>query len=187
MKRSASRDIAAAEGGKSETQLDLPSCDIRASILFQAESDSPAKLQALGDSIPTRFAGGSVNWVESTSSTHNRLGEALSRIETGFAMTPGPTIVTPLTFEGFIEEITPTPGRDGWRTPSLIGYQLMETPQVREGVRVPGMKHAYADPLVGIVQWNSIASFRRAQGAGLPLWAPKWSTPRVLLFHPQPL
>jgi hypothetical protein len=47
-------------------------------------------------------------------------------------------------------------GKKGWFNASLVGFRLIEDPAVgRSGVR-GGYPHAYADPMIGIVEFKSV-------------------------------
>lgn len=53
-------------------------------------------------------------------------------------------------------DITPV----GYFVPAATGFALLEAPVIREGVRAPGLLHAFAEPLLGLVRIRQVGSVR---------------------------
>ena len=49
--------------------------------------------------------------------------------------------------------------KPGFRFPTIVGYQLLETPKIRRGVRNNNNKHAFAEPVYSIVDRKPMGKF----------------------------
>lgn len=69
------------------------------------------------------------------------------------------------------------PNPDSWVVPATLGYALLNEPADRPGAR-EGHPHAYAEPLVGLVQYLSL---RQLADQALPFWRTVWPRDDVFL------
>jgi CRISPR-associated protein Csy2 len=169
MLRSADRD--SKEGGKnSGTQLDIPRADMRVSIIFGVDGDiKTIKKDDILNTVATmRFSGGVIQ--RASVGIEADMASAIHKCPSGFAMLPydfPDGCTDPL---GYLIDVvavrTKDQGSEGWITPCLRGFHLMEEPTARPGSR-GGYAHAFADPLVGAVQFQSIRGLDAWQKA---LW-----------------
>lgn len=179
MQRSAERDVSGVNG---LSQIDLPRCDLSATLLFRISSDNARRLDAFASALPVRFGGGRVDWTTARIMLFDQLSDAMVRVAPGAAMIEH--AMPDVTIDGLISKLSRAAGSKGWFTASLLGYQLLETPVDRPGAR-SGLPHAYADPLLGVVEWKSFYALRRTGGAGLTFWSPKWETAKTVMFQNQ--
>ena len=176
MLRSSDRDVA--RPNHTTSQIDLPKSNLWASIIFRVEADDTEAIDRLASLEPERFSGGHVT--RCALSVHDLLSDALALVPPGFAMSEHRLDFDP-TPRSLADFLTIRPGRPGWFTASLMGYSLMEEPRERVGARL-ALPHAYADPLVGVVKWESLYGLRRAGGAGLTFWGPSWVSSKTVTF-----
>jgi CRISPR-associated protein Csy2 len=154
--RSAQRDAKETKGGKGRTQLDTPMANLEVSICFEIQSANYDGLKTrLKDILETmRFAGGVV------AASEFRVAETADeafRIKAGFAMCAA-TLERSAenVFRRLLDKISIQRGKKGWFTASLVGFRLIEDPaEDRSGVR-GGYPHAYADPMIGVVEFKSV-------------------------------
>lgn len=71
--------------------------------------------------------------------------------------------------------ITP-PARMSWLAPAVLGYAMTTDPARRIGVR-GDHEHAFAEPLIGLVQFVS----QRQHAGGVPWWQHGWSADDMFL------
>lgn len=155
LQRSAQRDCRPTRGVKGKSQFDTPMADLRVSLAFEFET---ASMDGLGERIDDalldmRFAGGVI--ANARFRTAETSDEAF-RFSAGFVMVEATVDTgTDDLIDRFNEKISIEKGKPGWYTPSLLGFRLIESPaDTRVGAR-GGHPHAYADPLIGIVQFFS--------------------------------
>lgn len=68
----------------------------------------------------------------------------------------------------------PSAGEDNtWLSATCLGYAAITPFEHRGGVRC-GYKHAFAEPLVGMVQYRSLRQWRKEADAEEALWRPVW-------------
>lgn len=151
--RSSQRDSRPTRGTKGKSQVDVPMVDLHVSLCFEFTADT---IDGLGQKIEValmdmRFAGGVI--VSSRISLSDTADEAF-RFKAGFVMVessidPGGADVA----TRFSEKVCLEEGKPGWFSPSLLGFRMIETPAPdRVGAR-GGHPHAYADPLIGVVEF----------------------------------
>ena len=68
-------------------------------------------------------------------------------------------------------DAAPDPGT-GWLAPAVLGYAATTNYARRTGVRADFL-HAFAEPLVGLVQFVSVRQWR-ARRQGVPWWRHGW-------------
>lgn len=166
MLRSSARDIA------KRTQTDIPLCDATVSMIFECEdvgetAETISNYEGIVDCM--RFGGGVITPAGTPGRptrevhTFNSMEDALKFIRPGFVMVGRETVIdleAPIASllnqlqgrdaKGQVQE-----GSKGWLTPTLLGYRLLEPPRERLGARF-GYQHAFADPLLGIVEYISV-------------------------------
>ncbi len=71
-----------------------------------------------------------------------------------------------------------------WLSAAVVGYAALEAPQQRGGVR-ENLSHAYAEPLVGLVQYISIRQLLNAEEyeEEQPFWTRHWQKSDPALDH----
>ena len=187
MPRSAERDVRMDGAPSGQSQLDLPRSDLSVSLVFEAAIPEGSMLSAdsLGDRLldtveAMRFAGGTIIDPGPRSvRVHATPDEAL-RLKPGFIMRPHRMMLPRgRAFQAFLAEVSAEVGREGWRSPSLMGFRMLHEPVARDGAR-GGHPHAYVDPLIGAVRFVSLreASIR-------DLWCLRRES-RQLLFVTDP-
>lgn len=95
--------------------------------------------------------------------TAEALQQADGFFEGAWLMTP-PEIGAPFAdFEAYVAEVQQSRYRSRHRLPTVLGYHLLEAPQAdRPGAR-QNLRHAYADPILGLAAWTDPSQ-------GLPAW-----------------
>ena len=148
--RGAERDV------DGESQIDTPRADLGVSLAFEvvaAELDIAAiQLSVLAG---MRFAGGVL--VSSKMRVHDDMLQAF-RCLRGFVMRAEALPPSDDPVGSLLEAISiNSKTGSGWVTPSLRGLRLIDDPQRKPGAR-GGHPHAYADPLIGVVRFESVQS-----------------------------
>lgn len=70
----------------------------------------------------------------------------------------------------------------GWHVPATLGYRALTRFEQRSGAR-DGLDHAYSEPVVGLVRYNSVFSLGH-DGAPPPvLWSHRWITDSMFVVH----
>ena len=154
--RSAHRDSRNAFSVKGKTHLDTPKANLEVSICFEIQGSSYDGLKMrLSDAIATmRFAGGVI--VSSSFKVVETADEAF-RMKAGFAMCAARIERGDQTvFERMLNRISLEKGKKGWVKPSLVGFRLIEAPVIGRGGVRGGYSHAYADPIIGVVEFKSV-------------------------------
>ncbi len=72
-----------------------------------------------------------------------------------------------------------------WYVPATLGYRALTRFEKRWGVR-DNLNHAYCEPVVGLVRYDSVFSLFRKDSVPTVLWSHKWITPSMFVVH-QPL
>jgi CRISPR-associated protein Csy2 len=155
MPRSAQRDSKETRNSSGKTQIDMPMVDLSVSLCFQCTSEKYDGLKNLLEETinEMRFAGGVI------SKSSFRMSETSDK---AFKFKPGFVMSSALIEDGdgdiftrTLQKISIQKGKQGWFSPSLVGFRLIEDPQLnRKGAR-GGHPHAYADPMIGVVQFKS--------------------------------
>lgn len=150
------------------SSLDSPRADLRISLVFDvpvefSQSHAEAALANM------RLAGGPLepNW-SLRFAKHQAWAEALQEVRKCYGRgslmrehVASRALDSP---DALLDELQceHEKGR-GWVMPTLVGYQLLHDPVAQEGMRPPAERHAYADPLIGLVYYQSIYRFVMAQ------------------------
>lgn len=158
--RSAEREV------NVNSQVDIPRANMTVTLIFQIDvpvDNSHAAVEAFHDEIPTmRLAGGTIYPVKKDAILYDcgtleaSLSEWKYKIKPGYVMKEKELSISgEKAIESFLEQtlLNRDPGQ-GWVTPSLRGFRLMEEPQIRNGAR-KNFKHAFVDPLIGAAQFSS--------------------------------
>lgn len=74
---------------------------------------------------------------------------------------------------------------DAWLAPAVLGYALTTDLSRRRGVRGEGL-HAFAEPLIGLVQFLSARHWRQRRIAELPWWRCGWRSADVFVGTQDP-
>lgn len=149
-------------GGNSKvgTIVDNPRADIDCSIVFQYEvNDVEIDEDIIKKQImKLRFSGG-VILVDSikvkVTKDENKIGNFVDK---GYIFDE---IDIEEEGENIIEDIfnqTKPMKKNGWSMPTLLGYSLLEEPQMRDNVRF-GYKHAFAEPYIGVIEYRMFEKF----------------------------
>lgn len=153
--RSAQRDTKSTRGVKGKTQLDMPMSELSVSLCFQFEASEYDGLNArLSEAISEmRFAGGVIS---DFSARVTESSDQAFKTKAGFVMAAatidaGDSDV----FNRMIEKISIQRGKRGWYSPSLVGFRLIEDPQSKRHGARGCYDHAYADPVIGVVEFKS--------------------------------
>lgn len=64
------------------------------------------------------------------------------------------------------------PDKKAWLTPAVLGYAMLTAFEQREGVR-EGVPHAFAEPLVGLVEYRSSRHLEEESSTNL-FWSGQW-------------
>lgn len=70
----------------------------------------------------------------------------------------------------------------GWHVPATLGYRALTRFEQRPGAR-DGLDHAYSEPVVGLVRYNSVFSLGRDDAPPLALWSHRWITDSMFVVH----
>lgn len=168
--RSTERDI------KKDTQLDTPSAYFEGGVIFELDVDEEHKanvLEILEDAMKfMRFAGGMIEKQDKQGVQPQYYCQAADTLLNASKI-PGITLLehsldpSKELLNQIVKLSSPEKERKGWFMPSLMGYRLLEDLVAnREGAR-KGYPHAYADPLLGIVEAKGL---HRASRSSIPRW-----------------
>lgn len=70
----------------------------------------------------------------------------------------------------------------GWHVPATLGYRALTRFEQRSGAR-DGLDHAYSEPVVGLVRYNSVFSLGHDDALPLALWSHRWITDSMFVVH----
>lgn len=70
----------------------------------------------------------------------------------------------------------------GWHIPATLGYRALTRFEERPGAR-DGLDHAYSEPVVGLVRYDSVFSLGRDDAPPLALWSHRWITDSMFVVH----
>lgn len=150
MQRSSDRDTKRSRAAKAETQLDLPRADATLSVVMDLATECDG--QRLHDAITRmRLAGGTIVDMRAPE-THFEFERAIKSVPPGFFMQEVQSASDDSPFDAIVNACAYDAPH--WITPTLVGYHLISSPTERVNAR-GGYPHAYADPLIGIVRWQS--------------------------------
>jgi hypothetical protein len=156
MPRSTERDVKAS----AQAQLDLPRSDLSVSVAFEFDPGE-LPIDAVHDRLLVvldgmRFAGGMIHSIGSSDLRLSASAEEVLKMRPGYVMRRSQVDIDPdAPFRSFIDGLSIKRSKRGWRSPSLMGFRLLNAPFARDGAR-GGHPHAYADPLIGAVEFVSL-------------------------------
>lgn len=146
MLRSTERDV------DGVSQVDVPRADLDVSLAFEVDTGPSFDSGPIFAPLPAmRFAGGSI--VEHHLKAHDSSEDAFRGLR-GFVMKADELTPSDDPISALLEHVSIKEKGHGWRTPTLRGLRLIEPPRKRGGSR-GGHAHAYADPLIGAVHFES--------------------------------
>ncbi len=70
----------------------------------------------------------------------------------------------------------------GWHVPATLGYRALTRFEQRSGAR-DGLDHAYGEPVVGLVRYDSVFSLGRDDAPPPVLWSHRWITDSIFIVH----
>jgi len=143
----------------SATIMDNPKLNEKVSILFQLDdqiTDEDTFSQQLFEKCfnkalsKLRFGGGYIK--DYSFSIVSDLKTLVKNTPVGFVMKKDLTTVDSI--DSLLDEVTSEIGT-GWKTATLLGYALVETPSIKDYSRL-GKEHAFAEPLIGLVEFEYV-------------------------------
>jgi len=158
------------------TQLDAPTAFFSGGVIFELdinEDDKEGTMVSLTQALLfMKFAGGAI--VDPELKTFDTLD--LARKTIGFTLQEEPIPESEASLlDRLLDHVTPQKGKKGWCMPSLMGYRAIEElASNRPGAR-GGYRHAYADPLIGVVRAVGLS-----RTSNIPRWDWYHSPPFVL-------
>lgn len=151
---------ATSKAASGETVVDIPRADIETTIILKVKTDEPIDKQAIKESVrKMRFGGGVIHQDSIDIGLDNEDEVILNRVKKGSIMTQlKDEFIGDDYMDTFIEKISIQTGKKGWFSPTLLGYALVEEPVQRKNSRF-NHPHAFAEPLIGIVEHKVFRKF----------------------------
>jgi CRISPR-associated protein Csy2 len=181
--RGATGDIAS--GGSGPTQNSIqPSVtgDLSVSLILGIESGaSTADVSGVIKAMGLRLAGGKVARPPSILEADN-LWDAISKCGRGYWVSDATQVVRDRLDNGMpiVEAVLGhVPG--GWYAPATLGYRALTRFEQRSGAR-DGLDHAYGEPVVGLVRYQSVFSLRNGDRRPA-LWTHAWVTDSMFVVR----
>jgi CRISPR-associated protein Csy2 len=182
-----SKDYASSAKGPTLSLQPVATGDLQVSLLieFARSVDAPEEVSRfLGHG---RLAGGRIDFFSQPQPMQDA-EEGLAEIRTGFIvldrhhLIPKPSDGDPL--KALVSRLgqEPSKGDGSWLSATHVGYAPI-TPAVPRGGAREGYIHAYAEPLIGLIQFHSIRQFDAP--AEQAFWRPYW-TPEGVFVLKQP-
>jgi hypothetical protein len=181
--RGATGDIAS--GGSGPTQNSIqPSVtgDLHVSLLLGIESGaSTDDVRRVVETMGVRLAGGKVARQPAVLEAED-LWDGIRQCGRGYWVSDATAVVRERLDKGMsiVEAVLGhVPG--GWYVPATLGYRALTRFEQRGGAR-DGLDHAYGEPVVGLVRYQSVFSLRE-QGQRPTLWSHAWVTDSLFLVQ----
>jgi len=181
--RGATGDIAS--GGSGPTQNSAqPSVtgDLNVSLILGMESGaSISDVRKVVESMGLRLAGGKVPHPPSVLEADS-LWDAIKQCGRGYWISDATPVVRDRLDKGMsIVEAVLGDVEGGWYVPATLGYRALTRFEQRPGAR-DGLDHAYGEPVVGLVQYQSVFSLRD-KGFRPVLWSHGWVTDSLFVVR----
>jgi len=181
--RGATGDIAS--GGSGPTQNSIqPSVtgDLHVSLILGIESGaSTADVLKVIETMNLRLAGGKVVQKPTVLEAED-LWDGIKQCGRGYWVSDATAVVRERLDKGMpiVEAVLGhVPG--GWYVPATLGYRALTRFEQRRGAR-DGLNHAYGEPVVGLVRYQSVFSLRE-QGRRPTLWTHAWVTDSLFVVR----
>ena len=147
----------------------------------------PGRDPALGNgSVGGRFSGGQIvgqGLVDSFES----IDDALKHVSTGYFVMDRKDLLEPRggnnqadLLIGHLGRMPDKESGDSWLSAACVGYAATTPFEQRDGAR-QGFDHAYAEPLVGMVQYRSVHA--APEDIFKVIWSPQWVSSDVFRVH----
>lgn len=170
-----------ASGSKSLSLQPSARCDLTVSLSLVFTEDAPVVFEKLDRFMRNaRVAGGIVEANGPEPIILDNMAEVKSRLKTGFALHSRPDLMIPVAGEDALDALlratiptTETRKENPWVMPATLGYTAVTDISERIWNR-DGHPHAFAEPLVGLVQLKSL------KDSFVPVW--KFSNPAKNVF-----
>jgi hypothetical protein len=181
--RGATGDIAS--GGSGPTQNSIqPSVtgDLNVSLILGIESGaSTADVRKVIETMNLRLAGGKVVRQPTVLEAED-LWDAIKQCGRGYWVSDATPVVRDRLAKGMsIAEAVLGHVPGGWYVPATLGYRTLTRFEQRSGAR-DGLDHAYGEPVVGLVRYQSVFSLRN-QGQRPTLWSHGWVTDSLFVVR----
>lgn len=164
---------------------------LRVSLVVRYQAGAPIDLEEVGGFLRgARLAGGSVVEHGRPELLHE-VSDVWARLRSGFVVTERPDLLRPGPedrdlIDPFLRALDrDDPHRESWVLPATLGYAALTPIEPRVGAR-EGYPAAYAEPLVGLVQYRPVREARDT--IPLPFW--DYARPEAGVFlvtHEQPI
>jgi len=181
--RGATGDIASSGSGPTENSIQ-PSVtgDLHVSLILGIESGaSVSDVRTVIESMGLRLAGGKVARSPGVFEADD-IWDAIKKCGRGYWISDATPVVRERLNEGMsIVEAVLGKIDVGWYVPATLGYRALTRFEQRAGAR-DGLDHAYGEPVVGLVRYQSVFSLRD-QGERPTLWTHDWVTDSLFLVH----
>ena len=157
-------------------------CDLTVSLAVVFNEDAKVDMKQVTKFLyNARIAGGVVGSDSPEPILLEKMGQARDAIKRGFALHARPDLMEPAsgedTLDALLRATLPTKENrlaNPWVMPATFGYATVKKIQDRVWTR-DGHPHAFAEPLVGLVQLKSLKE------ASIPVWKFKRSSERVFV------
>jgi hypothetical protein len=182
--RGATGDIAS--GGKGPMQNSMQPAvtgDLNVSLILNVEDGADIlDVRKAINSMGLRLAGGKVPYSPTLHEADN-LYSAIRMCGRGYWVSDATQTVRARLAEGMpIVEAVLGRVTGGWYVPATLGYRALTRIEQRSGAR-DGLDHAYGEPVVGLVRYDSVFSLFRDEGSQPALWSHDWITDSMFVVH----
>jgi CRISPR-associated protein Csy2 len=181
--RGATGDIASRGGGPTQNSIQ-PSVtgDLHVSLILAIESGASIDdVRRVVETMGVRLAGGKVVRQPAVLEAED-LWDGIRQCGRGYWVSDANAVVRERLDKGMsiVQAVLgPVPG--GWYVPATLGYRALTRFEQRGGAR-DGLDHAYGEPVVGLVRYQSVFSLRD-QGQRPTLWSHAWVTDSLFLVR----
>jgi CRISPR-associated protein Csy2 len=186
--RGKSSDYASSAHGPTLSLQPVATGSVRASLIIEFEHPVSSTDDVAAFLSTARLAGGRIEG-HGAIGVHEDAGDAMATIRTGYAvmdrrdLMPLPDSADPL--QALIDRLgrrSASPD-NSWLSATHLGYAPITPIQARDGAR-EGYLHAYAEPLVGLVQFRSLRGITAPKTTCF--WRPGWTEEGVFLLRQTP-
>lgn len=183
--RGRSGDYASGSPGPTLSLQPVATGTVRASLIVEFEDPVSSTEDVIAFLAKARLAGGRIDR-HGEVGVHIDAGEALAALRTGYVvmdrrdLMPMPDSVDPL--QAIVDRLgrRSTSPDETWLSATHLGYAPITPIEARDGSR-EGYEHAYAEPLVGLVQFRSLRALKAP--ASTCFWRPEWTQEGVFLLR----
>ena len=183
--RGRSGDYASGSHGPTLSLQPVATGTVRASLIVEFEHPVSSTEEVHAFLGRARLAGGRIDR-HGDVGVHVDAGDALAALRTGYAVMDRrdlmlmPDIADPL--QAMVDRLgrRSTSPDETWLSATHLGYAPITPIEARDGSR-EGYEHAYAEPLVGLVQFRSLRTMK-AQATSC-FWRPAWTDEGVFLLR----